>query len=206
MIIGEYTGPLALVYVTKPLTMVCIVTVALLGIRIVGGSRYGWLVVVALALSMAGDVLLMLPPDRFVQGLVVFLLAHLVYVAAFVESVGWRGSVRRLMIFLLFGLSIGWVLWSGLGGMRLPVAIYILVIMIMGWRAWERSIYIGDPGTRVAAIGALLFIISDSILALNRFREPFLAARALNLSAYFSAQWLFALSIRQQEPRTETSE
>ena len=54
----------------------------------------------------------------------------------------------------------------------------------------------------LAFFGAVLFIISDSILALNRFREPFAVARVLNLSTYFAAQWLIAFSISKKENET----
>ncbi|MCP4370587.1 MAG: lysoplasmalogenase, partial [Deltaproteobacteria bacterium] len=50
----------------------------------------------------------------------------------------------------------------------------------------------------LAFAGAALFVLSDSALALNKFGEPFAAARALTLTTYFSAQWLIGLSIRKQ--------
>ncbi len=79
--------------------------------------------------------------------------------------------------------------------MKIPVFVYVLVILVMGWRAWERW-----TGTRMktalfAFFGAMLFIISDSVLALNKFREHFEIARALSLTTYFCAQWLIALSV-----------
>lgn len=193
MIWGEYQGPPALVYITKPLTMACILSIAFQG-AVATGSRYGTLIVAGIVLSMVGDILLMLPSDKFVEGLVAFLLAHMLYVTAFVYEIGWRGSFRRAILFALYGILVGILLWTHLGELWLPVAIYIVVILLMGWRAWERSAATGSRGARWAFWGALLFILSDTILALNKFRQPFLLARALNLSTYFLAQWLIANS------------
>lgn len=200
MILGEYTGPAPLVYITKPFTMACILSIALLNLWEVGASRYGLLVMLAIAIAAVGNILLMLPTDKFVEGLVAFLIAHLVYIAAFVGGVGWRGSIQRALLFTLYGVVIGVMLWPGLGEMRVPVVAYIVVIMLMGWRAWERSARLATLGTHLAALGALLLILADTILALNKFSMTFAAGPALNLTAYFAAQWLLALSIRRQAP------
>ena len=200
MIVGEYTGPTLLVYITKPLTMASILTVAVLCTLEAGVSRYSRLIILALAVSTVGDILLMLPSDKFVEGVAAFLIAQLVYTAAFVGGIGWRGSFQKALLCALYGVAIGMILWPGLGDMRIPVAAYIVVIMLMGWRAWERWIVMATPGTRMAFLGALLFILADTILALNKFSTPFAAGRALNLTTYFAAQYLLVLSIRRQVP------
>ena len=78
--------------------------------------------------------------------------------------------------------------------LMVPVLIYMLVILVMAWRAIEYARQYPSPGPLAAALGALLFVISDSALALNRFARPFRAAQALVLGTYFLAQWLIALS------------
>jgi uncharacterized membrane protein YhhN len=86
------------------------------------------------------------------------------------------------------------ILLPGLNGMALPVSVYVIVILAMAWQAWDQW---DDKRARwalLAFVGAVLFVISDSILALNKFGEPFAAARALTLTTYFSAQWLIANS------------
>ncbi len=141
----------------------------------------------------------MLPSDMFIQGLVAFLIAHLVYIAALIDGVGWKSSKLRLTNFILLGVVLTAILWPDLGDMRIPVALYILAILTMGWRAWERWAILGGIGPKLAAAGAMLFIISDFILALNRFKEPFFIARGMNLSTYFAAQWFIAMSVYWQE-------
>ena len=199
MIYGTYYGPPALVYVTKPATMIAIIFLAAFGSGKSDRSRYQNLIIIGLLFSIAGDIFLMLPSDMFIQGLVAFLIAHLVYIAALIDGVGWETSKLRLINFVLLGVVLGAILWPDLGDMRIPVFLYILAILAMGWRAWERWAVLGGIGPRLAVAGAVLFIISDFILALNRFKEPFFAARAMNLSTYFAAQWLIALSVHKQK-------
>ena len=79
--------------------------------------------------------------------------------------------------------------------MRIPVSIYIVVIANMGWLALERFNSTPTLGTFLAAMGALLFMISDGVLALNKFRKPFFSAELIVLSTYFIAQWLLAISV-----------
>jgi len=65
----------------------------------------------------------------------------------------------------------------------------------MAWSAWERWSQTSQSWALFASIGALLFLISDTILAINRFRSAFKLARALNLTTYFAAQWFIASSV-----------
>jgi iron(III) transport system permease protein len=79
---AEYRGPRRNVYIFKPLTTSLIILTALLLPDAVP-APYKWLIIAGLLFSLGGDVFLMLPQDRFVFGLVSFLIAHLFYIAAF---------------------------------------------------------------------------------------------------------------------------
>ncbi len=79
--------------------------------------------------------------------------------------------------------------------MKIPIIIYIIVIMIMVWMAIGRYHSLPTLGTSLAAIGAVLFMISDATLALNKFRKPFFSAELIVLATYFTAQWLLAVSV-----------
>ena len=81
-----------------------------------------------------------------------------------------------------------------LGGMKGPVLVYTSIIVTMTWRAWERAAQGPGMATRLACVGAILFLISDSALALNRFVAKYKGAQALILGTYFAAQWLIAMS------------
>ena len=114
------------------------------------------------------------------------------------EEKGFHSILQLLLPFFVYGILIFIVLSPGLKAMKLPVLAYVVVILVMGWLAWERW---NDTGQRLAFLaffGAILFIISDSVLAINRFRQPFEMARALTLSTYFAAQWMIAFSINKR--------
>lgn len=189
---AEYHGQRKHIYIFKPLTMVFILLIAILGQTTL--SFYKHMIIIGLIFSLAGDVLLMLPSDRFMAGLVAFLIAHLLYIAAFVSGISaliwWP-----LIPLIIYGIAIYTILAPSLGKLKFPVLAYIVVILIMAWLAWERWDQTGQTKALLASVGAVLFVISDTILAINRFRGAFKPARALNLATYFAAQWLIAGSI-----------
>ncbi len=189
---AEYRGPQQRIYIFKPLTMLLIGLVAILGQG--APPFYKVMIITGLVFSIMGDVFLMLPTDRFVAGLVAFLIAHLFYIGAFIPEIGafrwWP-----LVPFALFGIGVYLYLAPSLGKLKLPVLLYVGVIMVMAWVAWERWLQTGQSGALLAAFGAVLFVISDTILAINRFRVPFKSARFFNLATYFTAQWLIAGSV-----------
>lgn len=189
---AEYRGPQWQVYVFKPLTMVFIWLMAILGQAPL--PFYKYLIIAGLVFSMAGDVFLMLPSDRFLSGLVAFLVAHLFYIVAFMSGIStliwWP-----LIPLVTYGLVIYIILAPYLGKLKPPVIIYIVVILVMGWSAWARWRQTGQSGMLQAFIGAILFVVSDTILAIDRFRGSFKAARVLNLTTYFAAQCFIAGSV-----------
>ena len=87
------------------------------------------------------------------------------------------------------------LVWPGLGRLRLPVVLYSATIFLMVWQAWGWRWVIDTPGSRLAAVGATLFMASDAVLALNRFRRPFRGAQAVIMLTYVAAQALIALSV-----------
>jgi len=192
-ILFHYREPRNLVYIFKPLAMVFIIAIALRE-NILPATHYQRAIILGLLFSLAGDVFL-IKPERFVHGLVSFLIAHLFYIAAFVLFVpsGWL-FVSALPVAASFVLILR-VLWSHLGQMRLPVMIYTFIIALMGWQTINRWFVIGDVKSTFAVLGALSFMASDSVLAINKFRQNFHLAQLLLLTTYFVAQWLIALSV-----------
>lgn len=198
-LLGHYGGPsLAwLVYVFKPLTVGLLLLLVLLAP--VGASpRYRWGIVAGLVFSLTGDVFLMLPRDYFIQGLACFLVAHLCYLAAFTDRC--RLFPRWEPVMVLAAVAGGELafLWPGLApGLRVPVAIYALVLSSMAAQAIGRGLVLRTSAARAASWGAGLFVLSDALLAVARFRAPFPAATAAILVTYFAAQWGIARSVRQ---------
>jgi uncharacterized membrane protein YhhN len=182
-------------YLFKPLTMAFIILIALLGEDPVS-TRYQILVLLGLLASLAGDVALMLPdPRHFMQGLGSFLIAHLCYIAAFTLESDGVTPLWYIVPFLVYGaLMLRW-LWPSLGSLRAPVLLYVAVILIMAWQAANRWLETRESAALLAMVGAYLFVMSDSALAVERFRGSWRSAPFWVLSAYFAAQWFIALSI-----------
>jgi len=197
---AEYFGPHVQVYVFKPLTMVLIIAMAVRAFR-PAFSRYGWTILAGLVFSIAGDVFLMLPSDQFIPGLVCFLIAHLCYITAFRSGMKFAFSWKELIPFVLYGALMTAFLFPFLGEMKVPVFVYTAVIVTMGWQACSRWIRLKSLSSRLAFIGAVLFMVSDSALAVDRFHGHFAAAPALLLVTYFAAQWFIARSINDASPQ-----
>lgn len=194
---AEYRGPQYQIYLFKPLTMVFILLIAVVQAGQPDAPLYKVAILAGLVFSLAGDVFLMLPSDRFIAGLVSFLIAHLLYITAFTSGTGF-GFSWRLLPCVIYGIAIFSILSPHLGKMQVPVVVYMVVILVMAWQAWERWSQTGQSGALLAFLGAVLFLISDSALAINRFRGGYQSAQALILSTYFAAQWLIALSVGQE--------
>ena len=127
------------------------------------------LLALALALGSLGDVLLDLSPSLFVAGLGAFLVGHVVYTALWVRN--WPRPLRVRERVLPLGLLLvavaalcAWLI-PALGGMTVPVIFYMLAITAMA----ASAILTGIP---LVALGAVLFVISDSLIGVNRFRMP----------------------------------
>ncbi len=162
------------------------------------GQAYRWLVFAGLLCSLGGDVWLLFPRG-FVAGLFNFLVAHLLYIAAFAPGGPWNASAWALLApFALVSLATLRYLWPHLGRERAPVAVYVSVIAVMGWRAAVRALAASPPPASggLALAGALLFMLSDGLLATDRFARRLRAAEAAVMTTYYAAQTLIALSVR----------
>lgn len=191
-------GMAGLHLVFKPLALVILIAFALMRARSVGTSgRFALLLAVGLVASLAGDVLLMWP-QFFVPGLVCFLLAHLAYIALFSSGVGLFPCRRALAPTLAIGvLMYVFLWWGGLpSGLRVPVGIYVVVIACMAAQALGRAAVIANTSARRVAAGACLFMLSDALLATNRFVSPLPVASLWVLASYYAAQWFIAANVR----------
>ena len=182
--------------VTKPLAMVfaiCFVAERRRGSSADG--RFHALLIAALTASLAGDAFLMFP-GFFIPGLVSFLLAHVAYLVLFTRGVPWLPSRVALGVTLLIGAAMYLWLWQGglPAALRVPVAVYVLAIALMGAQAIGRAGVIGNWQARWVAVGACSFMLSDALLAHNRFVEPLPLAPLWVLSTYYIAQILIAFS------------
>ena len=193
--------PAALAFVFKPLTTLLIIGFA--WPRGANASRQRTLVRIGLILSLAGDVFLLWPKEGFLPGLVAFLLAHLAYIAAFCVPVRLAAKPWVFVVYALVAAAILSVLWPGVpGALRAPVVAYVVCLATMAAQAlvWWRSSAAGHAAdaalARAAALGGLLFMVSDSLLAIDKFAVPLPLSSLWILLTYWLAQWCIASALR----------
>jgi uncharacterized membrane protein YhhN len=178
------------------MTMLFIILLAWLGGRPTGPYRMR--IMLGLMFSLAGDIFLMWPDRFFMAGLVSFLVAHLWYITAF--STGRQTSFTptlTIIPYAILGVIVYVLLLPGLGDLRWPVLVYLAVILTMGWQSVERVKAFPALGW-LAPLGAILFIISDTCLAWDKFHTSFSWARVIVLGTYFPAQMLIALTVKRE--------
>lgn len=161
-------------------------------------SNYAFLIGLGLVFSLIGDLLL-IGSSWFTFGLISFLIAHLAYIAAYL-SVNADLQIGLVLPVALYGFVMGRRLWPNTGGMRWPVLLYIVVICVMVWRA---ATLVSVSGLKIepsrgwwALSGAILFALSDSLLAFDRFIRPIRYARYVIMLSYWAGQLGIVLSVR----------
>lgn len=182
-------------YILKPGTMVLIIALAIYGSGL--ETTFAKWVVLALFFSVIGDVFLMLNDRWFIHGLISFFIAHVFYIIAFWNSftlnVTSQTSIIVAVLLSLFSLwfflfLLRFVIAEGGISLAVAVAAYIFVISFMMWSA-------SLVGSSILIVASLLFVISDAVLAYDKFRHPFRVAEHIVMVTYFTAQLLFAISI-----------
>lgn len=191
-LVGHYGNIPALNILTKP------IPVFLMIFMVIGFERntYRDWILVGLCFSVAGDIFLSAGESMFIYGLVYFLLGHIAFIVAYL-STRVPSAIFPLVIFTLWGAIAFWILQPNLGELMIPVFVYVVVICMMMWRA--ACLYNMGKWGRLAFFGALLFGISDTVLAIDRFHTSFEAARVLNILTYWGGQTLIALSACQSK-------
>lgn len=183
-------------YLTKPLLMPALMLAY--GRETDTKNSFSRKIILALFLSWLGDLALMFHgPSMFIAGLSAFLTAHVVYILYFrsirSQSVSFlKQRPVMLLAVLVYVFELLYVLWPGLNDLALPVTLYALVIGTMlafaGWQYGKLS----DRTATLFFAGAFFFVLSDSILAIARFRFQFDNAGTLVMATYSIAQLLIA--------------
>lgn len=191
--LAVHRGDKRLEYLAKPAATLALLVAALL-LDPEHDGRRAWFVA-ALALSLAGDVFLMLPRDLFVAGLASFLVGHLAYVAGF-----WTGdppsglalavgvALVAVVVVVLAARILGGLRAAGADDLVPPVTAYMAVIAVMAASA---------TGTAqlLAIAGAWLFLASDALIAWNRFVRSLAWAPVTIMVTYHLAQAGLVLSL-----------
>lgn len=204
-ILAAFYGPSGLRIVTKPL----IVLSLLINLRVQANgdrSRSVQLLKWALMAGLAGDIFLLFDHHGnlyFILGLLSFLIGHIGYIVLFSRRGARPWTPASLGISLLiafYGLMLFRHIQAGLGQLKFAVILYILIILAMAITAFRRK-DVGRSSYRKVLMGALLFMASDSILAVNLFVGAVPLASLWIMATYASAQYLIVQGILDQGPK-----
>jgi uncharacterized membrane protein YhhN len=160
----------------------------------------------ALFFCLAGDVFLLFVEKNelfFMCGLLAFLVGHILYIITYRqhqqtgmgEELLSTQKIRFALPVVLAGTGLITVLYSSLGSLQIPVMIYAIVLMIMVIVALHRYGKTTAASYWQVLFGALLFMISDSMLAINKFLHPFNMASVSIMIPYIAAQYLIVHGI-----------
>jgi uncharacterized membrane protein YhhN len=182
--------------VTKPLIML-----SLTGYYWINAERRSLTFMLALLFCWLGDVLLMFESTAalfFIFGLVSFLIGHLLYMISYRQLRGddtshellWTQKIRFSIPIVLVGTGLITVLFPTLGVLKIPVLLYSMVLVGMVMTALFRYGRTSSLSFWMVFAGAAFFMISDSLLAINKFYAPLPSAGFLIMLTYIGAQYL----------------
>ncbi|MEO7266179.1 MAG: lysoplasmalogenase [Ferruginibacter sp.] len=196
-------------FITKPLLM----PVLAVAVYYNSTSQKRSYIIAALFFSFIGDSFLLLEkrePLFFIFGLASFLITHILYTIYFLRLKQIHPSPLKtnwyiFLLILFYGAGLVFLLYPLLGALKIPVLLYATIICLMLISSFHvyKSV---APATGLQFItGALLFVISDSFLAINKFYQPFQLAPFLIMLTYCAAQFLIARGFTSQEGKFITS-
>lgn len=180
-------------FVSKPLIIPALTGYFFFQTKDIVSSLKKW-IVAALIFSWGGDVLLLFQPKNeifFLLGLSSFLLAHIFYIIYFHQvriKENVKGNPWLLVTVVIYYAILINLLVPYLGAMKIPVLVYGVVISFMFMLAMHMLFIKHKAAGKWMMTGALLFVISDSVLAINKFYQPFDVAGIVIMLTYGLAQ------------------
>ena len=166
-------------------------------------------IIAALIFSWLGDILLQFKHGGelfFLIGLLAFLMTHIFYTIVFFGAAGefifFKSKKPLILIIIVYGSLTIYTILPGLGNMQIPVTIYGLIITGMVIAALSRFGKVNDQSYLLVFLGALLFLISDSLIAFDKFKQAFPFSEVLIMGTYLAAQFMIILGIIKQEKKS----
>ena len=145
--------------------------------------------------SLAGDVALLWPQRGFLPGLIAFLLAHAAYLVAFTRDTRLAAQPLPFIVYAVVAAGILAVLWPGVPpALRAPIVAYVVALAAMA----AQAAVVGLASSRLLALGGALFVLSDALLATNKFHGSLPLASLWILATYWAAQWCIASGMRRR--------
>lgn len=191
-------------YIIKPLLMPSLMLVLWLNDADKKGKG---LLLAGLFFSWMGDVFLLFETVNklfFIAGLISFLLTHVCYITYFlsVRSSSPSLIIKQPLLALavpLYGFALVWILYPSLGALKMPVIIYAIIICTMLFCSLHIYLKVNTPSNRLFVGGAALFVISDSLLAVNKFYRSLPLAPTLIMLTYCAAQFYIVAGFSRQK-------
>lgn len=193
MIVGLYIDNFTLRVLTKPIPIICFGLWALNS----DTSKYSKTIAISLLICSIADIFLEFKTNNkmFLIGMLFFGLGHAGYITAFLNKTK-KINIELFLPFLIWGGSIMYVLHNKLGPMLIPVSIYSILLVSMMWRGLSLlRVWSWKSEVVLIPIGAIIFAISDTLIALDRFNEPISYVRYPIIITYYVAQFLLAYSV-----------
>lgn len=186
---GIYLEKQWMIYLAKPMLMT-----TLFGYYYLNKKSDNLFFVLGLLFSLFGDLFLLGSGELyFILGLIFFLIAHVFYIIM-VFKILLEIKLKDFMIagipYLLLFLILINVLYDGLGSMKIPVIIYAMTISFLGVVSLLLFLQSRTKTSLLLLFGVLVFITSDTILALNLFYEKQSFYPILIMTTYVMAQFL----------------
>jgi uncharacterized membrane protein YhhN len=205
-LITAHTPSLELVhYLAKPAIVVSLIYLVIHQQSVLKTS-HRLLLVAALGFSVSGDILLMFVSRSewyFITGLLSFLLAHISYLILFFRQRHPKTKPYIPILFLyIYSLVFGYYITDSLGEMLIPVIAYEIVILLMASASFLRKHAVSSFSYKMVVFGALSFLISDSILAINKFYIDVPLSGIWIMITYALAQYLIVIGILKSESVT----
>jgi uncharacterized membrane protein YhhN len=169
----------------KPLTTILIMSL-LLFVKGTHALKFKNIIIAALIFCLLGDILL-LWDDYFVLGLASFLIGHLLFATGFIKLRGFHFNWVSFIIFFAIGAALLVWLKPDLEEFELPVTIYVLVITFMAWQGI--GLFLEDQKIAYVfiALAVVLFMFSDTMIAVDKFKSPFKLSGLVILSSYWGS-------------------
>jgi len=196
-------------FIAKAMIIPVLIIILLINLKI-QQSFLNWLMLCGLIFSWGGDIMLELPASggtMFVPGLIFFLLAHIMYLTVFINTPGSnfirKSNALILLPVVIYGAILLAILYGNLREMKVPVIIYAVIILLMLSGAINRKEKVNQKSYWIVLAGAILFVLSDSVIAINKFAYQFSQSGILIMSSYILAQFLIVTGYIHQVRQTE---
>jgi len=187
--------------VTKPLLMILLLVFVSVRLEIVTTEKR--LLQFAILASLLGDIFLLADNGSsiwFMLGLIAFLVAHIFYIILFIK-IRKKNQPRKkwnILVLVLLAAYVGfffYLLYPGLGSLKVPVIIYAVVLASMLGTAYHAFDLSKQAYGAITVLGAFLFLVSDSLLAINKFYSSFFLSSVLIMLTYGLAQLFIVLGV-----------